>query len=300
MFHRGGARMSGGNLPQDFVEKINTLLDEFMATVQEDVAKRNLRRAVVRSLLSCNVVAIADLKTLWIAAQKESGMPSTQMLDHRNKEFSVNDVVTAAKWDFGFDSPFVISFPIDLIEQSSDLRKSSLSAIASSHIDSEIQRVTNEMNLIQVNPIFGPAKYVLDPRLVFVLMPFTESMTTIYTSIIKPVVESSNFNFVCKRADEIKSNKSIMEDIWKSICEAQLVVADLTGLNANVMYELGIAHTLGKETILLYQKNSEIKFPFDLSHIRRIEYTDSIEGSKKLEQELKETIQLILTPAALA
>jgi hypothetical protein len=36
------------------------------------------------------------------------------------------------------------------------------------------------------------------------------------------------------------------------------------------MYELGVAHTLGKETILIYQRGEEIKFPFDLAHIRRI------------------------------
>jgi hypothetical protein len=42
-----------------------------------------------------------------------------------------------------------------------------------------------------------------------------------------------------------------MRNIWKSICEARLVVADLTGGNANVFYELGIAHTVGKETILI-------------------------------------------------
>lgn len=292
--------MTGGNIPQDLVEKINILLDEFINIVQEDVAKRKLRRAIVRSLLPCNVQVLADSNTLWIVAQKESGMPSTHMLDCRDKHFSINDISTAARWDFGFEVFFVISFPIYLIEENSESRKSTLHAIALSHIDSEIQRVTNEMNLIQVKPIFGPVKYALDPRLVFVLMPFTEALTEVYTSVIKPVVEGSNFNLVCKRADEIKSNKSIMEDVWKSICEAQLIIADLTNLNPNVMYELGIAHTLGKETILLYRKNNDINFPFDLSHIRRIEYTDTIKGSKILEKELSETIDLILKPQTIS
>ena len=216
------------------------------------------------------------------------------MFDQQNNIIPVQEVFTAAQWEFGFDDPFVISFPKLIIEQSQSDRKLALNAIALSHIESEIQRVSNAMNLIQISPIFGPAQYLLDNRLAFVLMPFTDELTEIYNSSIKPVVELKDFNLVCKRADEIKSNKSIMEDIWKSICEAKLIIADLTGLNANVMYEIGIAHTIGKETILLYQKDSAIKFPFDLSHIRRIEYEDSIQGAKKLEKELKETIQSIL------
>jgi len=83
----------------------------------------------------------------------------------------------------------------------------------------------------------------------------------------------------------------------KSICEARIVIADLTGLNPNVMYELGIAHTVGKETMLIYQKTENtLKFPFDLAHIRRIEYENTAPGGKKLENELRETLVNILNP----
>ncbi len=151
------------------------------------------------------------------------------------------------------------------------------------------------MNVIQINPIFGPASYVIDPRLTFVLMPFTAELTEIYQTFVKPTVESPEFGLVCRRADDIKSNRAIIQDVWKSLCEARLVIADLSGLNPNVMYELGIAHTLGKETVLIYQRGEEIKFPFDLSHIRRIEYDNNATGGKKLEQELKATLANILT-----
>ncbi|RJX25748.1 MAG: hypothetical protein C4531_16735 [Desulfurivibrio sp.] len=153
------------------------------------------------------------------------------------------------------------------------------------------------MNVIQVNPIFGPASYQVDERLAFVLMPFTDELTEIYKTFIKPTVELPEFQLVCKRADDIKSNRAIIQDIWKSICEARIIIADMSNLNPNVMYELGITHTLGKETILIYQKSEEeIKFPFDLSHIRRIEYENSATGGRKLEQELKETLEHILSP----
>jgi predicted nucleotide-binding protein len=66
------------------------------------------------------------------------------------------------------------------------------------------------------------------------------------------------------------------------------------------MYELGMAHTLGKETVLIYQKGEAPKFPFDLAHIRRIEYKNDAIGGKKLEDQLRETITNILTPKILA
>lgn len=127
-------------------------------------------------------------------------------------------------------------------------------------------------------------------------MPFTESLTDIYQSFVKPTVELPDFGLVCRRADDIKSNRAIIQDIWKSICEARLIIADLTGLNANVMYELGIAHTLGKETVLIYQRGHDIRFPFDLAHIRRIEYDNTAIGGRTLEQELRATLSGILSP----
>ena len=273
------------------------LLNEFVEQVAKEVEKRKIRRAVVRSLLTCSVIIIVDKNNVWVAAQKQTGMASTISLDHQENAFPIQEIMNAAKWEFGFDQPFVVGFPVGILEQEKSDRESVLAAIVNSHIESELQRVHAEMNVIQINPLFGPASYQVDERLAFVLMPFTDELTDIFTTFVKPTVELPNFNLVCKRADDIKSNRAIIQDIWKSICEARIVIADMTSLNPNVMYELGIAHTLGKETILIYQKSEEeIRFPFDLSHIRRIEYENSATGGKKLERELKETLNHVLAP----
>jgi hypothetical protein len=169
--------------------------------------------------------------------------------------------LAAAKWEFGFDDPFVLPFPVSLLEADSTARAASLEAISQAHVQSEINRVHAQMNVVQINPVFGPASYAVDPRLTFVLMPFTDELTEIYQTFVKPVVESPEFGLVCRRADDIKSNRAIIQDIWKSLCEARFVIADLTGFNANVLYELGIAHTLGKETILIYQRGCERQVP---------------------------------------
>ena len=294
MFHKG-TRVGGGNIPEKENKKITELLDQFVDLLSMEVKKQNLRRAMVRSMLICNLVIILDEKNLWILAEKQSGMPSTQNIDQRPNSFPIQEIHDAGRWEFGFEHPFIISFPPSLLNQEEKERKLSIQAIVQTHIESELQRVNREMNTIQINPIFGPASYKIDDRLAFVLMPFTLELTEIYTTVIKPTIERNDIGLVCKRADDIKSNRTIIEDIWKSICEARVIIADMTNLNANVMYELGLAHTLGKETILLYQKSElEIKFPFDLSHIRRIEYSNTITGSKKLEDELKQTLETIL------
>jgi hypothetical protein len=293
MFHKG-ARLAGGDLDATVSSKANKLLDEFTDLVAKEVQAANVRRAMVRSMLPCSLLLVVDSQHLWVAARKESGMPSTMGLDHQDKTFPTEEIYEAAKWEFGFDDPFVIQFPIALLDQETAARESALVAIARTHVQSELQRVQHQMNIIQINPIFGPASYVVDPRLAFVLMPFTEDLTQIYQTFIKPTVESADFDLVCRRADDIKSNRAIIQDIWKSLCEARLVIADVSGLNPNVMYELGVAHTLGKETILIYQRGEDIKFPFDLAHIRRIEYENTATGGKTLEQELRATISHVL------
>jgi hypothetical protein len=287
--------MVDGNLPPELSQKIDALLDEFLESTQAEVRRRKVRSAVVRSMLPCSVITIVDADTLWITAQKQAGMPSTNSLDYRAERFPAEEIYAAAKWEFGFDNPFVIAFPATLIYLSKEERLPALDAIAKSHVESELQRVNSEMNTIQINPIFGPAQYKVDGRLAFVLMPFTEELTEIYQTVVKPTVEKKEFGLVCKRADDIKSNRAIIQDIWKSICEARIVIADMSNLNPNVMYELGIAHTIGKETVLLYQKTKqELRFPFDLSHIRRIEYENTMPGAKALESELCVTLSNVL------
>lgn len=295
MFHKSLPRSVGGNLPSEITNKITALLDEFAECITSEVRAKKLRSAVVRSMLPCNIVVILDAVTLWVAAEKQVGMPSTNSLDFSQQQFPAEEIFTAAKWEFGFDDPFIVAFPAILLDQPTSERKNALEAIAKSHVESEVQRINAEMNTIQINPIFGPAQYKVDGRLAFVLMPFTDSLTEIYQSLIKPTVENGRFGLVCRRADDIKSNRAIIQDIWKSICEARVVIADMTNLNPNVMYELGIAHTLGKETILLYQRSeTEFKFPFDLAHIRRIEYENTVPGARALELELSLTLQNIL------
>lgn len=106
-------------------------------------------------------------------------------------------------------------------------------------------------------------------RSVFVLMPFDEEFDGFYKNFIKPVLKEAGFNVL--RADNIISQQNILRDVIKGIAESDLIIADLTGANPNVFYELGIAHTFRKPVILITQSIEDV--PFDLKSYRLVEYS---------------------------
>jgi hypothetical protein len=122
-------------------------------------------------------------------------------------------------------------------------------------------------------------------------MPFRPKWSDyIYNEFVKPA--SAKAGLVCQRADEMMG-RNVLDDIWRAIYGCRLVIAEITEQNANVYYELGIAHTLGKNTILLTQNISTV--PFDLRQQRIVEYTDDHPGYLKLQSELPRHIAAILS-----
>jgi hypothetical protein len=105
-------------------------------------------------------------------------------------------------------------------------------------------------------------------NLSFVLMPFGEPFDLVYRELIYPAIVDSGLEPL--RADQIFSSGAIMEQIRSAIQQSRICVADLTGRNPNVLYELGIAQTLGKPTVLLTQDMSDV--PFDLRNLRVLVY----------------------------
>jgi hypothetical protein len=121
---------------------------------------------------------------------------------------------------------------------------------------------------------------------VFVLMPFDPVMKPVYEDHVVPVVKSLQLKI--GRADDFFTNGHIMSEVWAAITRASIIIADCTKRNPNVFYEIGIAHAVGKETILIAQSMDDI--PFDLRHLRVIEYRYDPRGMKQFEEALKKTI----------
>jgi len=142
--------------------------------------------------------------------------------------------------------------------------------------------------IVPANPIWATRNFKTDYSLCFVLMPFAEEFYQIYEQAIS--VASENAGLRCMHAGEIFDNREIVEDIWESICTAQVIVADVTKRNPNVFYELGICHTLGKEVIVITQNSGDV--PFDIRHRRYIEY--SPKGLSSLKSRLEKTIKTVV------
>lgn len=111
-----------------------------------------------------------------------------------------------------------------------------------------------------------------DKIFAFVLMPFHEDFDDIYKMGIKET--ASTLDILAERVDEQIFQEGILERIYRQIECADIIIADMSGQNPNVFYEVGYAHAREKTCILL-TKNSE-DIPFDLKHHRHIIYGSSI------------------------
>jgi hypothetical protein len=133
--------------------------------------------------------------------------------------------------------------------------------------------------------------------LCYVIMNFSQALRGTYDKAIKPAVsdaeKETGLKIRCLRADDIAFPGSIKREIIDSIYEANAVIADLTGNNPNVFYELGISHSVGNQTIMISQ--SIAKIPFDIKAYRVIEYKPSPDGLVQLQSELCKAVTEVLT-----
>ncbi len=134
--------------------------------------------------------------------------------------------------------------------------------------------------------ILGPPRESHDRPDIFVLMPITSELRPVYDNHIKKV--ATQLGMRVSRADDFFTTGSIMRDLWSAIHDARIVIADCTGRNPNVFYEIGLAHAIGRHTILISQFLDDI--PFDLRHLRVIVYEYTPPGMKAFEKALIETI----------
>lgn len=134
-----------------------------------------------------------------------------------------------------------------------------------------------------------PEHEKVEPTLTSAMMPFDASFSEVYSAIRKA---AENVGLKCRRADDIWENPAIIQDVVALIDRSRVVVCDCTGRNPNVFYEAGIAHTLGREVILITQSEHDI--PFDLRHLRYVCYLNNTEGRAALTAALQGRMQTIL------
>jgi len=129
----------------------------------------------------------------------------------------------------------------------------------------------------------------------FVVMPFATPIGTYYSLVFEPAIRKAGLTPA--RADsEIFGIGKIIDQIWKGINDAKVLVAELTTRNPNVFYELGLAHALNKPVVLVAGKEEDV--PFDLRHIRVIYYdtADPFWGQKLLDKVAENILSALKTP----
>ncbi len=132
-------------------------------------------------------------------------------------------------------------------------------------------------------------------RKCFVVSPIGDEGTEIrkradqlYTYIIKPVCEKCEFEAI--RGDLINASDSIDQTILDHLKNDDLIIADISGHNPNVFYEIGYRTSLGKNIIHLKEKGEII--PFDVVNIRTFDYDlKDLDSVSKIKTRLIQTIE---------
>lgn len=125
----------------------------------------------------------------------------------------------------------------------------------------------------------------------FVIMPFGGWYDQYYDDIYRPAIEEAGL--ISQRADDLYRPGTIVNDIWQMTQSAKVILADLSGKNPNVFYELGLAHALVKPAILVTESIEQV--PFDLRALRVLEYDkNEPDWGRLLKEKLARSIEEVI------
>lgn len=288
-----GLQSRGGNLDKHLEKNIDQLFSMLHRKIGEISQKNGLLSTQVKLLQPVHYcVFVGDLETFVVCAVHDVGaMAIRNFVDWSGKDMDIPTAIFLAERDLSFRHAFAFVFMRSVLDFDNGRKEAAVTEIAEGYVNEEVRNLEQLNKIVRLNPIFQGREFLIQEELVFVLAPFEEPFNTIYQDHIIPSVESIQ-RLKCLRADDIYDNQPIIEDIWRCTNEARMLIAELTGRNANVFYETGIAHTIGKEVIFITQSMEDV--PFDLKHLRCIVYEYTPRGIATLEENLKNTVLNVL------
>ena len=164
-----------------------------------------------------------------------------------------------------------------------------LTTLTGEFISTEINEVDAIQQITFTPSVFKIPKKPTNSKLISVMMPYSSAYRGTYEAIKKV---ANYLELECLRADDLWENSTFIQDIFDLIFCSRIVIVDFSERNPNVMYETGIAHTLGKVVIPITQSMNDI--PSDLGHHRALKYLPNDEGYRNLSNELYKRIKTIM------
>jgi hypothetical protein len=202
------------------------------------------------------------------------------------------------------------------IAEAQEIRKSQLRPVDAGAVLETLSELTGmsleEIQRVQIDVPSQPAGHVVtalpsferrqcesilqgnDVRIIrgtgFVLMPHNEEFRGIFDNIIAPAMRENGIDAML--AEDISKPGSILNQVWDAIRSSEVIVADVSGLNRNVIYELGLCFGIRRFPIILLRDPEEL--PFNLRMLRSIRYENTAAGGDALGKELSDTIEAFL------
>lgn len=157
--------------------------------------------------------------------------------------------------------------------------------------DVDLFKVLFKHGIGRIKPtVFKLTDEPVDPNLVAVMMPFEAKFNPVYAAL-QGAVTAAGMKY--QRADDIWVHDHVIQDVVSLIGKAKVVICDLTGRNSNVFYEMGIAHTLGRNVIMVTQSKGDV--PFDVGHIRYVPYLPNDQGLAVLTIDVAKRLETLKT-----
>ncbi len=275
-----------GNIPEDVSKEIKRVAASLYGVAIELAKSGTIDSRIVRLFRPSNI-AIFLVKNhvhFVITVKNVGGSSRINLFDfHDTESLYLEGAISVVERDLGYEDCFGFSTPRSWLVQK-EIPKDELLSVFQDYYEREQRYLERRERIVRINPIFRAREVEIDPALCFVLMPYSEkdAIQEIYSDQIRPTIEAEGYQ--CQRADNLYKTEPIIEIIWEGILRSRFVLAELTGRNPNVFYELGIAHTVGKEVILVTQNIDDI--PFDLRHLRAIVYETTPRGAELLKKQL--------------
>src|SRR5512137_1664586 len=215
------SRMRSGDMEAELSARVDALLDEFMAAVDAMTEERHLQRGIARSQLPSSMVAILDKESLTVMGQFRLENRVASFFHRPDIALAYQQADNSARWEFGFEDPFIIQIPAALMEQSEKSRKAALQSIAGRHIDSEYQRLEEKLSLMRSRPIFGEAGEPVMAKSLLLLLSKNGGQAVAEKAILSAI--SAN-DLPYEGAPDIQSGRSAVRELWYSINHAALIM----------------------------------------------------------------------------